>query len=273
MTPTEPVLTVRDREVWAIWEEAFTAHVHTRAFQRRKAAAQAQVVRAQGELRRWTACAMISGGKDSTALGELLYEMGAEVPLASEKDDLDYPGERAHVEALARRWGMPLVVLEPAHSLLEQLRGLGLRADDDLHGRAAALSQDGFYKLVEAWSGQFELVYLGLRKEESQARLMNRVTRGLLYQRRSGQWVSTPLGDWTGLDVLAYCHSRGVPLLPVYRCCAWPPELQQEPWRIRKSWWLPGKSASKGGAVWLRRYWPSLWRQFCDLFPDARSLA
>lgn len=111
-----------------------------------------------------------------------------------------------------------------------------------------------------------------LRLYEEQG-LLNRVSRGLLYQRASGQWVSTPLGDWTGLDVLAYCHSRGVPLLPLYRCCAWPPALREEPWRIRKSWWLPGKSASKGGAAWLRRYWPSLWRQFCEIFPDARSLA
>jgi hypothetical protein len=63
----------------------------------------------------------------------------------------------------------------------------------------------------------------------------------------------------------------GFELLPVYRCIGWLPEHRLKPWLIRKSWWLPGKSAAKGQVAWLRRYWPSLWERYRTWFPDAAS--
>lgn len=114
-------------------------------------------------------------------------------------------------------------------------------------------------------------IFLGLRQEESRGRRMNRVTRGTLYRKASGQYVATPIVDWSGLDVMAYMASRDIEPLSVYRCVAF--MHADEPWRVRKSWWIPGASTRFGGIAWLRRYYPSLFARLCELLPDARHHA
>jgi 3'-phosphoadenosine 5'-phosphosulfate sulfotransferase (PAPS reductase)/FAD synthetase len=213
---------------------------------------------------------MWSGGKDSTVMVHLLR--GFSVPVASEKDDLDYPREREYVERLARRWGLALTVLVPPLSprgWIEEHRH-DIDAGADIHSRAAELSKRCFYEVVEAHTRECAGIFLGLRAEESRARSLNRATRGSLYQRRDGQWVCAPLSDLSGLDVFAYAFAHGIELLPVYRCVGL--MHAQEPWRVRKSWWLPGESARFGGVVWLRRYWPSLHAQMVDLLPGSSRL-
>lgn len=81
------------------------------------------------------------------------------------------------------------------------------------------------------------------------------------------QWISTPLADWRGIDVYAYAVSRGIELLPMYRCVGLMHD--EDPWNIRKSWWVPGSHARWGGIAWLRRYYPSLYARLCRMLPDA----
>jgi hypothetical protein len=96
-----------------------------------------------------------------------------------------------------------------------------------------------------------------------------RQTRGLVYELRgrSGQVRANPLGDWNGLDVYAYAVSRGIELLPLYRCLGL--MHAAEPWTLRKSWWLPGAGAARGQVVWLERYYPSLFRRLVSWLPGA----
>lgn len=275
----EPRLDAEDRATWAAWERAAAVHARTRAFARRVEAARAAAGRAldraaaRGGAR--PAAVMWSGGKDSTALAHLVaVGLGAgAAELVSEKDDLDYPGERAFVEGLARAWSARLRVLTPATSPAAWLdaHAADLGPADDLHSRAAALSRACFYDLVEADNAGRPLVLLGLRAEESVGRWANRAARGLVYERRDGLLVGQPLADWCGLDVYAYHARHGLPLLDVYRCVGF--LHRREPWRVRKSWWLPGAAGARGGVAWLRRYWPSLYRRLGGWWPTARSLA
>lgn len=275
---SEPLLSEEDRRLWdEVWTPVFHAHVLSRRFRQRHA--QALEWARQGLQQAQRPVLMVSGGKDSTALGELvLGELGAHCAVVSEKDDLDYPGEEDHLRLLGARWGTEIEVVRPPLSLQGWLdkHGRGMSASDELHSRLCAFSKVGFYEVVQARTAGHDAVVLGLRKEESRHRLVDRATHGPLYRWQSGPDAGRlricPIIDWTGLDVLAYCVARGAPLLPLYRCIAFPPEYQQEPWRIRKSWWLPGKSARWGGAAWLNRYYPSLFRRMCDWFPDARSM-
>src|SRR5690606_13832135 len=92
-----------------------------------------------------------------------------------------------------------------------------MRADEDMHARTAALSKAAFYSVVEEATAPHDLVFLGLRAEESRGRAMNRATRGTLYRKANGQVVCQPLADWRGLDVYAYLFARGIDVLPVYR--------------------------------------------------------
>jgi 3'-phosphoadenosine 5'-phosphosulfate sulfotransferase (PAPS reductase)/FAD synthetase len=270
---SEPRLTEADHQAWATWMRAARTHRGTRSYQRHldcaKRVAADEAVIAKSPVLMW------SGGKDSTAMTHLVrVGLGIDMPSVSEKDDLDYPEERGYIERLASDWGLRLTVVEPDISPSEHLasRSGELLAWDDLHSRKASLSIACFYGLMEQATETYDSTLLGLRQAESHGRRMNRVTRGLAYTRKSGKRVCTPLGDWSGLDVMAYMEGHSIEPLPVYKCIGFLAEHRAEPWRIRKSWWVPGKSGAKGGVAWLAHYYPSLYRKLRGWMPTAEGL-
>lgn len=281
---TEPRLRPDDLRLWDGW--CRTARLHTRTLAHRRAVEQAQRVIEAAAGVAPTSCYMLSGGKDSSVLVHLAgVTVGLRLPVLSEKDDLDFPGERAHVEALMAAWNLELRVLEPDLSPAAWMaaHAADLAPGADLHGRAAALSKACFYELVERAAAPFAGIFLGLRAEESRSRALDQAThfhvdhhgRRLygLYRRRAGgapgQWRACPLHGWQGIDVYAYAEAHGVPLLPLYRCIAF--MHAREPWRVRKSWWVPGASSRHGGTAWLAHYYPSLFAQLRRWVPAAQG--
>ena len=215
----------------------------------------------------------LSGGKDSSELAVLCAEHGLTLPALSVKDDLDYPGEREALEALASKTRHALTILTPPVSLLGYLRETRPSLVEDLHGRTADLSARWFYGLLdqhraaEGYGG----VLLGLRAQESRGRALNRATRGHVYQRADGLHVAQPLADWTALDVHAYLWRAEVPVLPVYLCvdpCA-------DALALRKSWWVCGGTSARVGAhyTWLRRWWPGCWAAAVEIDPEVGRLS
>lgn len=272
----EPVLRADDVAAWDVWMRTAAVHARTASFRRHVDGAKRAVDDALARSR--NASVGWSAGKDSTCLAHLVTaEMGArDIELLSEKDDLDYPGEEAYVTELAAAWGASLRIVRPTISpaafIEAEARAGRLQPGDDIHGRATALSKACFYEVVEAAHRDRDVVMLGLRAEESKGRNRNRAKRGLVYElRTSGQIRANPLGDWTGLDVYAYAVSRGIELLGVYRCIGL--MHAHEPWHLRKSWWLPGAHAARGGVAWLSRYYPSLYRRLVSWLPNASLLA
>jgi 3'-phosphoadenosine 5'-phosphosulfate sulfotransferase (PAPS reductase)/FAD synthetase len=265
---TEPRIGPADVSRWNSWQATVAIHARTRLHARRIDEAR----RVIGDLlsQDTNPAVMWSGGKDSTALAHLAIRVCPGLELVSEKDDLDYPGERQYVEDLAASWRARLTVLvpdvSPARWMEEHAREIAIGGD--MHGRAAGLSKACFYSVVERAS-RGRAIMLGLRSEESAARRVNRATHGNLYRAR-GQWVATPIADWTGLDVYAYLLVNGIELLPLYRCIAL--MHSREPWRLRKSWWIQGAAGSMGGVMWLRHYYPSLYAKLVEWSPRTQSL-
>jgi hypothetical protein len=144
-----------------------------------------------------------------------------------------------------------------------------LKVGQDIHGRTSGMSKACFYNVMAEINGQHGAVMLGLRGKESAIRKNLRDARGRLYQLKDGTHRVIPIADWTGIDVLTYAHAYGVELLPVYRCVALMHE--NEPWNIRKSWWLPGASAWNGQIAWLRRYYPSLYAKLLSVMPQSSA--
>lgn len=214
-----------------------------------------------------------SGGKDSTVLSHLALSVDPTIQLVSEKDDLDYPGEEAYVTGLAASWGAALDIvrppISPAQWVAEHSHEIGVC--DDFHSRAAGLSKACFYDVMEEYNASRDLVFLGLRAAESKGRQRNRMANGVTYTRKDGTTICNPLSDWTGLDVFTYLFTHGIEPLHVYRCVGF--MHQREPWRIRKSWWIPGSAGRHGGISWLRRYYPSLFARLREWFPRAQSFA
>lgn len=272
----EPVLTEEDHRRWRSLRRAAALAITDPA-------TRARIERAKQRLR-WAlnhAPKRVeigwSGGKDSTVLVVLADEVCRQdgrypVPVVSLKDDLDFPGERQYITDLASRLSIDLEIIEPSFPLLEWIREHAdeIAAGADIHGRAFAMSRLGFYRVLDdhhAHRGN-QTAVLGLRTEESYPRAINRASHGWHYKRKDGLHIVQPICDWRGLDVYAYLFDRGVDLLPVYRCL----RLHAEPWRVRKSWWLPGAAARNGQGVWLRTYYPSLFQRLCEVLPHHRSV-
>ena len=264
----EPRLSAADLSCWQSWQATVAIHARTRLHAHRVDSARRVICDLLDQDS--NPAIMWSGGKDSTAMAHLALGVDPRFKLMSEKDDLDYPGEREYVEGLASAWGAHLTVLvpdvSPAQWMAEHAREIAIGGD--VHGRAAGLSKACFYSVVElATMGR--AIMLGLRSEESAARRVNRATRGRLYRARD-QWVATPLADWTGLDVYTYLQAHDIEPLPLYRCIAL--MHSREPWRLRKSWWVQGAAGSMGGVMWLRHYYPSLYAKLVEWSPRTQSL-
>lgn len=256
-----------DVEAWDTWMRTARVHSTTAAFRRRvdlaKRVAYDALDRSTSPQVAWSA------GKDSTALAHLvIVGIGArDVELFSEKDDLDFPGEEDYVRTHAALWGATrLRIMHPPISALEFVRergNLGMMIGDEIHSRSAPLSKACFYNVVREANAGRDCVMLGLRSDESAHRRALRAARGKLFRMANGVLRALPIADWTGLDVFAYLASVDVEPFPVYRCIGL--MHRDDPWRLRKSWWLPGNAARFGQVAWLRRYYPSLYRQCCSL--------
>jgi len=271
----EPILRREDHEAWELWQRTALIHSRTAGFRRRVDSAKRAVLEAVDETE-GNLCLMWSAGKDSTAMVHLVcVEMGLELAVYSVRDDLDYPGEEQYVIELGSEWGLDLTIVRPEQSAaawVARMAACGeLGADDPIHNIDHPMARELFESPLMAASGHHAGYALGLRADESRARRENRKFRGRFYRLKSGRWVSQPLADWAGLDVFAYCASREVELLPLYKCLAF--AHSQDPWRLREDWWLPGVHAATGSAAWLRHYYPSLYRQLCEWWPEARMLA
>lgn len=201
----------------------------------------------------------------------LAAQMGAVSVAMSIKDDLDFPGEVEYLERYAHEWGVNLDILSPRFSLEQWILDHDISIMEDLHARGSEFSDAGFYSLIEEYRLQRGSpgVYLGLRKDESRGRLMNRAMRGLIYTKSNGETVCQPIADWSGKDVYAYFFSNSIEPLPLYRCIG----HHKDPERLRKSWWIMGQHSAKGAAIWLKTYYPSLWVRLCVAIPDATQYA
>lgn len=262
MMPVAHPLDAEWRDRWARTSEA---HASTVRFRRRVDEARRELATVAG----LSPVVMWSAGKDSTVLVHLAREFG--MPAIAQKDDLDYPGEREYIERMAAAWGVAVRIVEPAVSAAGWLdeHAPSMHSQSDLHSRSSGLSRAVFYDVVESAvrAGEHGVTVLGLRNEESRGRRMNFLSRGFGYTKRDGVRVLNPLSLWTGLDVLTYAHVNGIELLPVYGCIGLLEDHQREPWRIRKSWFVPGATSDRW-ALWMRYYWPELFRRWRRWFPD-----
>jgi len=270
----EPVLREDDLQAWNTLQRTAAVRARTQAFLRRLDSARRVVLEelehASNPMVAW------SGGKDSTALAHLVVkECGKDVLLKSIKDDMDIPGEEEYVRRYAAEWGARLDVAYPPGSPWEHLKEAASKGewkvDDDIHSASARLAKLFFYGILDDFNKGHDVVFLGLRAEESKARRIVRLKRGRAYTLKNGRRHCLPLADWNGLDVFAYLNRSGIEPMPCYKCCGL--MHSREPWWLRVDWWVPGEHSREGGVVWLRRYYPSLYRKLCSITESARLLA
>jgi phosphoadenosine phosphosulfate reductase len=214
-----------------------------------------------------------SGGKDSLCVLDLVrrvvrphvvfFAWGAEDPETVEL-----------VERTCRDWGLDLLVIEPARTILDIYRSAGALgydgpADEGLYyskgDMVRILIQDCAHTAIDELG--LECNFLGLRKEEALGRKKLLCARGpLYYHKRDRCWHCNPIADWRAADVYAYIAREGLPLHPAYskqRFCS-----RDD---IRVASYACMTAASRGSLTWLKYYYPSLFNRFAAEFPEVRA--
>lgn len=280
MKVSEPILNDEDRRIWRQLQRTIELHASTTRYRRAVEKARSVVREALSiiDVEQLTPRVAWSAGKDSTAMVALIADVcrccsREPVRAMSINDDLDFPGEEEYLNKVADKIGVEVDIVRPKHYLQEWVlkRQDEIAPGDDIHGRDSGLSKNGFYSLIDEYNSRnyITCTFLGLRKDESKGRLANRTSRGPIYQQKNGMKIIQPICDWTGLDIFTYLKETEIEPLPLYRCV----RLHKEPWRVRKSWWLPGDAARHGQGVWLRTYYPSLFNKMTELLPHHRCLS
>lgn len=266
----EPILSQEDHDVWSRWMRECSAWSHTRAHRRAVHTAE-RLVRQMVQAcdRPYIAW---SGGKDSCVLVHLIrVKMGLDVPVMSLVTDIEPPGTREYLERTAAAWGIEVEIVEPEDSFWAWLQEhAGSLSVLDEVTRGHTMLGGKWDDAIETWRGEqgYTGWFWGLRAEESKGRRANWWRRGAVYQCQDGCWRAQPLVGWTGRDVYAYCAAHDVDLPRLYQACRFHAD---DPSRLRKAMWLPGGFSQDGEVIWLRTYYPSLYRKLCGLFPDASS--
>lgn len=206
-----------------------------------------------------------SGGKDSTVLMFLVRGFYPQYPAVYRDADTMMPESREYIDIIACQYSINLQVIQAPYSIWDYYRRHPEDLDSETH-HSDDEQFEGFKTTMTRFSreGGFGLSFWGLRAEESQARKMNLLTRGALYQ-LGEMTICNPLASWTGEDVFAYLVGYNIPIHPAYtRCKFCPPE------RLRVGGWTPDRANNKNGQ-WMRHlqyYYPELYMRITELRRD-----
>lgn len=243
----------------------YMLHARTRAFQDR-------VARTQNVVKRFIrdypeVYVSWSGGKDSSVVLDLATNVRADIPVLCVQTDIEYPDNLEIVEKYRKMWpDMTLILVHPETSAWEYLT----RSADvfrEVNVASSKLDRLFFYEPIqkEVEAQGYNAYFLGLRKEESRARLLGLTFHGMVYEKQDGMTVCCPLSNWSGRDVMGYLVSRDLPISSIYEKTRFHPE----PERVREGWWIPGAQAvALGGMVWLRYYYPDYYRRLIAVRPE-----
>lgn len=202
-----------------------------------------------------------STGKDSTAMTHLIKVLYPETPIMIQFDDCDWPEKRQYAERVAHAHGWTFHAVEPSFSVWERSLDCNI-GFDDVCAQSSSFTQDSFLTVLHEKQQELgaNLVYLGLRSEESHARKLNMATRGEVYQLKNGEWRCCPLGRWTAEDVFAYLTMYKVEINPCYFYNKFNP-----PEKIRLCWALPTPTGIRFGDMQhIRAYYPQQFRRLRD---------
>lgn len=244
----------------------YRAHAKTRAYLRR--VDKALLVIEEALKGRTKPVIAYSGGKDSGVIAHLARRIDARIPLVHHAAP-DPFGTREFCEWFADELQADLYLVESGLSA-EERAAIVAGVEGDITERSLGASGPlgrALFQAIREFDEEHgtDLVFLGLRAEESRARRLNRMRKGVVYDVRDGPRRCCPIVDWKTPDVFAYHVAEGLGWHPVYDC----ERNHPEPERIRLGSAIPqGGSARHGMGVWLRTHWPAYWRDLCARRPE-----
>lgn len=212
-----------------------------------------------------------SGGKDSTVVAHLAWSVNSHVTIGHFEADWCFPETHEYMAMLASRFEWRRADWRVG-SALDAMRSNGTWdftapcgedhwAETIIHGPARL-----------AFAQHPDGMLWGLRADESLARRWLLGSRHGEFRRVSGdcagQWVASPIWDWSADDVWAYLAYHDIPPNPIYPRLA---ALGAPPVSHRVSLILSSDGWERGRGYWLRRGWPGLWQRISLVLPRARE--
>lgn len=297
-----------ERDAWPVrpWQEhvdRWLEHAETPAFKERldKAIGIAQAGALKGRL-----LCSLSGGKDSTALAGVLHEAGVRIEGAYARCILNYPDCEDVLSALCERLGCQVTILEPGNLAYHVARicrrygtpkprptGAGGEYSEwdvlRCFPRNVCLTDDAQYRSLGRAFGCSNLLvayrytpqgsvyagaYHGVRAAESTRRYVGSRAYGAIFKSPlDGSWTVTPIVRWSGKDVMAFIHSRKLPLHPFYRAAYETGMGRVDPAKIRVGSITSTELAERGRMVPVARVYPNWWRQITRVRPELARFA
>jgi 3'-phosphoadenosine 5'-phosphosulfate sulfotransferase (PAPS reductase)/FAD synthetase len=265
---------------WASFVAMWKMHAATKAYARTYERS-IELVIAATTGRKLAGC--LSGGKDSTVLGKIIRDVElrnhVEIQCVHAHMDLNCPGQREAVEALAEELQLDVDIIEPTVDLWKFLVGVP-KEKHILNSDAMRQFYDQFtapHLLVDyQYNHNFDGAITGMRGTnpkdggESRGRMMNARMRGPLYQIELDKlWMSNPLAGWTARDVWACITQNKLPIHNYYQ-------------RLYERFGIPPESpgsrvgellvmdvvANRGALEHTRALYPELWHKLLAIRPE-----
>lgn len=250
------------------WErERYLTYSRLNSFQKKVRSAQKIIESAFAKFSSWAVSC--SFGKDSLVLLDLVFSVR---PCAVIFKDSGYclPETYATMQKCKERYGFKTQVKQADMTWEEILDRFGLpginRTDAQQKKAVQAIKKDVLTEFAKELG--FMGIFWGLRSQEAKGREMLLRCKGHTFlNETTGLWYCAPLHNWTADDVWAYIISRDLPYPKFY-------DYQQgdkaRDW-IRNTGWASTDGASRGRLVWLKRYYPDLYKKLSAKFPEVRN--
>jgi len=245
------------------WRDEFVLYSRLLIFQKRINEARNIILQALAMNEKWyLAC---SFGKDSLCLLNLIIKEKPDIPVLHMDSGYCFPETYAVRQYYQEKHSLNLTILPASMDYFELMRQFGIPSISRTKSQQIKVVQRLKKDRSLEWAQQNGLngVFLGLRKDEARGRKLILNLRSPIYQLKNGLWKANPLANWSFKDVWAYIVTNGLKYPVFYDYTG----LGRTREWIRNSSWCTTDGAERGQVVWLKYYYPELYKRLIAEFP------
>lgn len=188
------------------------------------------------------------GGKDSTAIAILAKTVNPDIYVICANPPNPLPDRAKHNDELKKYLGGVWIDLDYAWDVDAVLKGDIKYPKNHKIDTLKAFQSDN----------DIDGVIFGIRKTESNGRLMNYKLNGDLYKTKDG-WRATPIVNFTAEESLAVAILHDAPINPVYEKTHLAPNYEY----LRDgTWWCHNTQYADVTGGWMRYHYPELYQRY-----------